>query len=121
MTKEKETKPNNRKSLANNFSIKELKIALDNYKPNNSLKGKKNGMFKSGTGEKYVRIRINGIKVRRSHIIWVLNKGKIPKGYNVHHKDENKRNDDFGNLDLIKAGIHGSKNLWRGRRNGKRI
>jgi len=105
-------KPNRRESLANTFNINQLKIALDNYKPRNNVSGIKNGMFSSGTGEKYTRIRINGVKVRRSHMVWRVNTNKkIPVGFNIHHKDENKRNDDFKNLELVDAIGHGIENL----------
>lgn len=104
--------PNRRESLANNFTLKRLRTALENYKPRTSVAGEKNGMYKSGEGEKYVRIRIDGIKVRRSHIVWrVNNRKKIPIGYNIHHKDENKRNDSPDNLELAEADEHGTLNL----------
>jgi hypothetical protein len=113
-------KPNERESTANRFTIAELLNAYVHYKPRDSVAGQKNGMFAGGNGEKYIRLRINGVKVRLSHIVWRLNTGrKIPIGSNIHHKDEDKRNNNFINLELQQAVSHGNKNL-RGQ-NGKEI
>ena len=105
-------KPNERESLANYFNLMDLQRVYNNYKPRNSVSGEKNGMFAGGSGEKYVRLRISGIKIRLSHIVWRLGTGKkIPIGYNIHHKDGNKRNNNFINLELEEAVGHGIKNL----------
>jgi len=104
--------PNRRESLSNKFKLKELENHFNNYKPRKSVSGCNNVMFKHGNGEKYTRLSINKIKVRLSHIVWRINtRGKIPKGYNIHHIDENKRNNDFTNLELVEAGKHGCGNL----------
>lgn len=43
----------------------------------------------------------------RLHVyIWQKYNGEIPKGYHVHHKDENKDNNDISNLELLKAFDH---------------
>ena len=108
-------KPNRRESLANKYSIEELKQALENYKPKPSVEGCKNALYVGGTGEKYKRIWIKGQKIKMSHIVWRINhQEKIPIGYNIHHKDENKRNDMIDNLELVKADEHGKGNLKRG-------
>lgn len=104
--------PNMRESLANKYSIEELEVVLNNYKPRSKVGGSNNGMFKTGEGEKYTRLRIKGEKVRLSHIVWRVNtKQLIPVGYNIHHKDENKRNNDISNLELEHAVKHGKFNL----------
>jgi hypothetical protein len=104
--------PNRRECVANRFSLDELKNALNNYKPRKNISGDKNGMFVNGSGEKYTRIRINKTKVRLSHIVWrIYNKQKIPIGCNIHHKDENKRNNASSNLECNDAVIHGNQNL----------
>jgi hypothetical protein len=110
--KRKGTKPNERESNANKFTLRELKKALDSHKEREDLNGRNNLQFKNGNGEKYKRLIIKGLKVKRSHIVWrLVNKKKIKKGYNIHHKDENKRNDNILNLELIKAQLHGNLNL----------
>lgn len=44
---------------------------------------------------------------KRMHVIvWEYYKGKVPKGFHIHHKDENKRNNDISNLDLISKHDH---------------
>lgn len=43
----------------------------------------------------------------RLHVyIWQKYNGEVPKGYHVHHKDENKDNNDISNLELLKAFDH---------------
>ena len=39
-------------------------------------------------------------------IVWKRHKGEIPKGWHVHHKDENKLNNEIDNLELIDAVTH---------------
>ena len=105
-------KPNHRESLANNYSIERLKEVLENHKPKTNLCGKNNGMFKDGNGEKYKRIWVDGKKVRLSHIVWrIHNNSKIPMFYNIHHKDEDKRNNHITNLELVKEIDHSKLNL----------
>lgn len=41
-------------------------------------------------------------------VIWEDNYGEIPKGYVVHHKDEDKLNNDIENLELMSLKEHGS-------------
>lgn len=104
--------PNRRESVANRFSLDELENAFNNYKPRKNTSGAKNGMFVDGNGEKYTRIRINKTKVRLSHIVWrINNKQKIPIGCNIHHRDENKRNNASSNLECVDAVIHANQNL----------
>lgn len=55
-------------------------------------------------------VNIPGRKRRypiRLHVyIWQKHNGPVPKGYHVHHKDENKDNNDISNLELLKAYDH---------------
>lgn len=41
--------------------------------------------------------------------IWQKYNGNIPSGYCVHHKDENKDNNDISNLELLQAAEHSRK------------
>ena len=47
-----------------------------------------------------------GIERRLHRAIWRFYNGDIPKGYQVHHKDENKDNNDISNLELLSASEH---------------
>ena len=41
------------------------------------------------------------------HLVWEKYYGKkVPKGYHIHHKDENKTNNDINNLELMTASDH---------------
>jgi hypothetical protein len=52
---------------------------------------------------------------QRLHVaVWSFyNKQKPPKGYHVHHKDDNKHNNSPSNLELKKAGEHISHHTQR--------
>lgn len=43
---------------------------------------------------------------RLHRTVWQYHNGAIPKGYHVHHKDENKSNNSIENLELVKAEEH---------------
>ena len=66
--------------------------------------------YKQKTGyyqiaETYKRKQL-GIERRLHRAIWKFYNGDIPKGYQVHHKDENKDNNDISNLELLSASEH---------------
>ena len=109
--------PNRRPSVANRFSVRQLRQAVQNHHPVRAIAGRRNHAYVNGEGEEYQRIRIQNEKVKMAHIAWRLQHGgkKIPRGYNIHHKDENKKNDRPSNLRLVKAVPHGNKNLGKGR------
>lgn len=65
-------------------------------------------MKKIGTITKkgYLRLSING-KQKFAHIIeWEKHFGTIPNGYQVHHKDNDKLNNNIDNLILLSALEH---------------
>ena len=66
-------------------------------------------------GKVYVRNK-NGYysRIERVHlhrIIWEDHFGPIPEGFCVHHKDENKENNDTSNLECISRSAH-AKHHW---------
>lgn len=95
------------------WSRDELIFALLNYKPNKSITGKKNPNYVHGKGEQYCRITIRGKKLKRSHIVWMIGakRNHVPEGKDIHHKNENKRDDRFCNLELADSREHGNGNL----------
>ncbi|MCL6560020.1 MAG: HNH endonuclease [Firmicutes bacterium] len=44
---------------------------------------------------------VNGSRPRLHRYVWEYYNGKIPEGHEVHHKDEDKENNDISNLELI--------------------
>lgn len=43
----------------------------------------------------------------RAHVwVWEYYNGKCPKGFHVHHKDEDKSNNDVSNLQIMEASKH---------------
>lgn len=49
---------------------------------------------------------INGKRKRLHVYIWEKLNGAIPKGYEVHHKDKDKTNNEPDNLELLSKSIH---------------
>ena len=74
-------------------------------------------------------VRIPGRNRRypmRLHVyIWRKHNGEVPKGYHVHHIDENKDNNDISNLTLVSAfdhlHLHGVEKSDLARENMKRV
>jgi len=96
-----------------NFSREELINALVNYKEKSSISGNKNPIYVNGKNGEYIRIRVNGIKVMRSNIVYMIyhNLSRIPLGFCIHHRNGNKKDDRVENLELIDQIKHGTMNL----------
>lgn len=45
-------------------------------------------------------------RIRLHRYIWKRHNGDIPQGFEVHHKDENKDNNDISNLELLTKDKH---------------
>lgn len=51
-------------------------------------------------------------KGKRLHrMVWEYHNGTIPKGYHIHHKDEDKSNNDISNLEMVWGGEHMSHHM----------
>lgn len=48
----------------------------------------------------------SSLRIRAHRYVWELNYGKIPDGYDIHHKDGDKSNNDISNLELITRSDH---------------
>lgn len=49
------------------------------------------------------------LRIRMHRFVWVCNNGDIPEGYDVHHKDHDKSNNDISNLELLTKKEHKQK------------
>ena len=63
--------------------------------------------FSSSNG--YPSIFVNGKNVLLHRYVWEKHFGKIPKGYEVHHKNKDRLDYSVGNLELIKTEEHHRK------------
>lgn len=43
---------------------------------------------------------------RLHRVVWEFYNGKIPKGYDIHHVDNNTNNNDISNLNLVSRSLH---------------
>ncbi|MGD0510613.1 MAG: HNH endonuclease signature motif containing protein [Candidatus Micrarchaeaceae archaeon] len=61
-------------------------------------------------------ITTNCPKKRMHVVVWEFYKGKVPEGFHVHHKDNNKGNNDISNLGLLSEHEHLSLHMTEERR-----
>lgn len=54
----------------------------------------------------YRMIRIGNKFFEEHKVVWKKHYGKIPKGYDIHHRDFNKLNNSVENLKCMKHGDH---------------
>ena len=60
--------------------------------------------------------RYRGRYCYEHHLVWEQNTGTpVPDGYIVHHKDRNKFNNSFDNLELLKNSEHAKLHSTRGK------
>ena len=60
----------------------------------------------------YLSTKKIGVSRLRLHVyVWKKHNGDIPKGYQIHHKDQNKDNNEIENLDCLSEKEHLS---WHG-------
>lgn len=69
----------------------------------------------------YPAIFLNGRNQHVHRIEWEKHNGKIPKGFIVHHKDENKLNWSIENLELLSKSEHIKRHKNIVKRPGVRI
>ena len=50
--------------------------------------------------------RTDGERTLMHRDVWESIHGKIPKGYDIHHKDKDKSNNDISNLELLRKDEH---------------
>jgi len=50
--------------------------------------------------------KVNGKRLRLHRYIWCKHFGEIPQNMHIHHKDENKDNNDISNLELLSNSEH---------------
>ena len=54
----------------------------------------------------YKKLYVKGRRVDEHVYVWEQHFGSVPKGYVVHHKDEDKGNNDISNLELMTLSEH---------------
>jgi len=54
----------------------------------------------------YLARKVNGKKIDEHRFVWEQTNGEIPKGYIIHHIDENKRNNKLENLQMMTSKEH---------------
>lgn len=77
-------------------------------KSNHNRKGKMMTIRKNIKGYNIVTLYYNNkTHIKSVHrLVYELYVGEIPVGFDVHHKDNNKYNNNFNNLDIIEHSYH---------------
>jgi hypothetical protein len=55
---------------------------------------------------RYRRITVDGKSVYEHRVVWERTHGPIPRGFHIHHKDENPLNNALNNLECLPHGVH---------------
>jgi hypothetical protein len=61
---------------------------------------------KNKAQRRWIKVDDPNIWIEHAKFIWIKNNGEIPKGYIIHHVDEDSLNDDPGNLALVTRAAH---------------
>ena len=69
----------------------------------------------------YPAVFVNGKNEHIHRLEWIKHNGEIPKGYVVHHKDENKLNWNIENLELLSRSQHIRKHKYVVHRSGIKV
>jgi len=90
-----------RQSVHQGFKIRGYKLREKKELPYQIFNGLKftkrnHGYFSQTDGERELMHRI----------VWEFYKGKIPPGYDIHHKNHNKSDNRIGNLELYSKSDH---------------
>lgn len=93
-----------RQSVYTGFKVRSFELRKKNEQPFQILDGIKftlrnHGYFAATTGKRQQMHRY----------VWEKHFGEIPKGYDIHHKDHNRTNNDISNLELLTKSEHASK------------
>lgn len=57
----------------------------------------------------YLRGSVNGERILMHRYVWREHKGVIPKGFDIHHLDEDKTNNSVENLECLPKAEHSRK------------
>ena len=61
---------------------------------------------KNNKQRRWIKIEEPNIWIEYAKFVWIKHNGKIPKGYLIHHIDEDTLNDDIHNLALLTRKAH---------------
>ncbi len=70
-----------------------------------------NGFKFYKTAQGYYLGNVDGKPIRLHRYVWLTERGKIPKGYHVHHIDHDASNNDISNLELLHYYKHHSQHM----------
>lgn len=90
-----------RQSVYDRFKRNNLKLRQKKYKPFIQIDNLKFTINSNGYYECTTKDRL-----MLHNYIWENQNGKIPNGYEIHHKDFNKINNDISNLQLVTPSEH---------------
>lgn len=91
------------------FKKRGLQLRGPNFKPSQEFDGKKFTLRATG----YYSLSVSD-RCLMHRYVWEYFNGPIPDNFDVHHKDENKSNNDISNLEIMTKSdhtkLHGFKN-----------
>lgn len=90
-----------RQSVYEGFSRRDYALREKNWQPVQTLDGikftvRKQGYYGATTGDRKLMHRF----------VWEKHNGPIPEGYEIHHIDHNRANNDISNLEIYTKSDH---------------
>lgn len=97
-----------RQSVFKAFSRRKLPMRGPNFRPIQIYDGKKFTLRNTG----YYALSTND-RVYIHRYMWEKEVGPIPKGYDIHHKDEDKSHNEISNFECLSKSDHTKKHGFK--------
>lgn len=96
------------------FKVRKLHLRGPNFRPIQEYDGRKFSLRSTG----YYSLTTDD-RIYMHRYVWQKEKSAIPKGYDIHHIDEDKANNLISNLELLLKADHTRKHGFKGNQHTK--
>lgn len=103
-----------RQAVFKAFKLRGFQLRGPNFRPVQEYDGKKFTLTNNG----YYRLTTNE-RIYLHRYIWEKEVGKIPKGWDIHHKDEDKSHNELSNFECLPKSDHTRKHGFKNNQHTK--